>query len=249
MDPETVRQLLDDVAAGRVAPDDAVRVMRNLPFADLGYARVDHHRALRQGLPEAIYGPGKSPEQCVGIVGELLVNGHGPVLLTRADVDQVKAVLAEFPDGALDGGVVVWRPWPATRHDRIVIAAAGTADLSVAGECAAVLRAYGFAPNTICDVGVTGLHRLVPHLDELADAAAVVAIAGMEGALASVIGGLTAAPVVAVPTSTGYGAGLEGVTALLAMLASCASGVTVVGIDNGFGAACAVARLLRVGER
>jgi NCAIR mutase (PurE)-related protein len=248
MDRDALRRFLDDVAEGRIAPDDAVRVMRNLPFADLGYARVDHHRALRQGLPEAIYGPGKSPEQCAGIVGELLANGHGPVLLTRGHVDQIKGVLAAHPEGFVDGGVVVWRPWAPTRDERVVVAVAGTADLPVADECAAVLRAYGFTPNVIRDVGVTGLHRLVPHLDEVADAAAVVAIAGMEGALASVIGGLTAAPVVAVPTSTGYGAGLEGVTALLAMLASCASGVTVVGIDNGFGAACAVARLLRAGR-
>jgi len=249
MDPEALRQLLDDVAEGRMAPDDAVRMIRNLPFADLGYARVDHHRALRQGLPEAIYGPGKTPEQCAGIVAELLANGHGPVILTRADADQIKAVMAAHPDGVLDGGVVVWRPWRQTRDERVVIALAGTADLPVASECTTVLRAYGFTPTVIGDVGVAGLHRLVPHLDELADAAAVVVVAGMEGALASVVGGLTAAPIVAVPTSTGYGAGLEGVTALLAMLASCASGVTVVGIDNGFGAACAVARVLRVGGR
>ncbi|MDQ1422529.1 MAG: pyridinium-3,5-biscarboxylic acid mononucleotide synthase [Acidimicrobiaceae bacterium] len=249
MDPEALRQLLADVAEGRVAPDDAVRVMRNLPFADLGYARVDHHRALRQGLPEAVYGPGKTSEQCVGIVGELLANGHGPVLVTRARPDQVSALTAAYPEATVDAGVVVWRPWRPTRDERIVIAVAGTADLPVADECATVLRAYGFTPNMLRDVGVTGLHRLVPHLDELADAAAVVAVAGMEGALASVVGGLTAAPIVAVPTSTGYGAGLEGVTALLAMLSSCASGVTVVGIDNGFGAACAVARVLRVSGR
>jgi pyridinium-3,5-biscarboxylic acid mononucleotide synthase len=249
MDPEALRRLLADVAEGRTAPDDAVRAIRNLPFADLGYARVDHHRALRQGLPEAVYAPGKSPEQCAGIVGELLANGHGPVLLTRPDASQVEAVMAAHSDGVLDGGVVVWRPWRPSRDERVVLAVAGTADLPVADECTAVLRAYGFTPTVIRDVGVTGLHRLVPHLDELADAAVVVAIAGMEGALASVVGGLTAAPVVAVPTSTGYGAGLEGVTALLAMLASCASGVTVVGIDNGFGAACAVARAVRVGGR
>jgi NCAIR mutase (PurE)-related protein len=249
MDPEALRQLLADVAEGRVAPDDASRVIRNLPFADLGYARVDHHRALRQGLPEAVYGPGKTPEQCAGIVGELLANGQGPVLVTRADAGQVDALMAAHPGATVEGGVVIWRPWRPTRDECIVIAVAGTSDLPVADECAAVLRAYGFSPTVIRDVGVAGLHRLVPHLDELADADAVVAIAGMEGALASVVGGLTAAPIVAVPTSTGYGAGLEGVTALLAMLASCASGVTVVGIDNGFGAACAVARVLRVGGR
>jgi NCAIR mutase (PurE)-related protein len=249
VDDSTLRQLLDDLVAGRTSADEVVARLSRLPFAEVDGASVDHHRALRQGMPEAVYGPGKTPEQCAGIVGELLANGHGPVLLTRADADQVKTVTAAHPDGVLDGGVVVWRPWRPTRNERVIIAVAGTADLPVADECSAVLRAYGFSPTVIRDVGVTGLHRLVPHLDEVADAAVVVAIAGMEGALASVIGGLTAAPIVAVPTSTGYGAGLEGVTALLAMLASCASGVTVVGIDNGFGAACAVARVLRVGGR
>ena len=242
MDPEALRALLDDVAAGRVDPHDAAYRLERLPFADLGYARIDHHRALRQGLPEAIYGPGKSPEACAGIVTELLTNGTGPVLLTRASPEQAVAALDANPGGATYAATLVWRPAPRQRPERVVIAAAGTADLTVADECAAVLQAHGFRPSRLTDVGVAGLHRLLPHVDELAEADAVVVVAGMEGALASVVGGLTAAPVVAVPTSAGYGASFGGVTALLAMLASCAAGVTVVGIDNGFGAACAVAR-------
>jgi pyridinium-3,5-biscarboxylic acid mononucleotide synthase len=244
VDADHLAQVIDDVASGRMRPDDAVAQLRRLPFADLGYARVDHHRALRQGQPEAIYGPGKAPEHLVGIVGELLTNGAGPVIATRLSPEQVAAALQGHPGGVLHGTTLVWRPNPPTRTEQIIIAAAGTADLSVADECAAVLSAYGYVPTRLTDVGVAGIHRLLPHVDALAAADAVVAIAGMEGALASVIGGLTAAPVIAVPTSVGYGASLEGVTALLAMMASCASGVTVVGIDNGFGAACAVARIL-----
>jgi pyridinium-3,5-biscarboxylic acid mononucleotide synthase len=247
VDADALGRLLDAVAAGEIAPDDAVAALRRLPFADLGYARVDHHRALRQGLPEAVYAPGKSPEQVVGIVGELLANGSGPVVVSRVTDHQATAALTAHGGGERHGHTLVWRPRPATRTERIVIAAAGTADLTVADECATVLTAHGFTTTRLTDVGVAGLHRLLPHVDMVAAADVVVAVAGMEGALASVIGGLTAAPVIAVPTSVGYGSSFEGVTALLAMLSSCASGVTVVGIDNGFGAACAVARLF--GER
>jgi NCAIR mutase (PurE)-related protein len=226
--------------------------LRRLPFADLGFARVDHHRLVRQGLPEAVYGPGKSPEHCAAIVSELIGSGSGPVLLTRATSSQVDAALDAFPDGDVtpthtSSGValhlVCWRPAPP-RPGRPLVVTAGTADLDVAAECVETLRAYGFSPGLLADCGVAGVHRLLASYDELASADAVVVVAGMEGALASVVGGLTSAPLVAVPTSAGYGAGLEGVTALLAMHASCASGVTVVGIDNGFGAACAVARML-----
>ena len=253
MDEPTLRQLLDDVAAGTCAPDEAVRRLRRLPFADLGFARVDHHRALRQGLGEAVYGPGKSPEHCAAIVTELLGEGSGPVLLTRADPDQVVAA----SDAARRAGhgeptvtavgalaTVAWRPAPS-RPARVLVLTAGTADLPVAEECRATLEALGFRPSLVADCGVAGVHRLLASADELAAADAVVVVAGMEGALASLVGGVTAAPVVAVPTSVGYGAALEGVTALLAMLSSCAAGLSVVGIDNGFGAACAVARLLR----
>jgi len=214
-----------------------------LPYADLGFARVDHHRPLRQGMPEAVYGPGKTPEQCVAIVGELLQGGDDPVVLTRASDEQRAAVETAHPGAAVSGTTIVWRATATRRPERVVVAAAGTADGPVAAECAAVLRAYGFAPVRLDDVGVAGIHRLLAHTDTLATADAVVVVAGMEGALASVVGGLTAAPVVAVPTSAGYGASFAGVTALLAMLSSCAQGVAVVGIDNGFGAACAVTRV------
>jgi NCAIR mutase (PurE)-related protein len=248
VDEAALRQLLDDVRAGATSADEAVARLRRLPFADLGFARVDHHRALRQGMAEAVYGPGKTAAQCVAIVGELLGASDGPVLLTRATGEQLEALLDAHPSGQASGSTLVWRPAPV-RPDRVLVVTAGTADLPVADECVATLVAYGFAPTRIADVGVAGVHRLLASADQLLDADAVVVIAGMEGALASLVGGITAAPVVAVPTSVGYGAGLEGVTALLAMLASCAAGLTVVGIDNGYGAACAVARMLGSGAR
>jgi NCAIR mutase (PurE)-related protein len=252
MDPSSLRALVDQVASGACTPDDAVRQLRRLPYADLGFARIDHHRDLRQGMPEAVYGPGKAPEHCAAIVEELLGATTGPVLLTRATDAQVKAVsalteaLGYGPGDVTETGgssTMTFRAAPP-RPGNVVVVTAGTADLPVAHECTAVLAALGFSPTLLADCGVAGLHRLLAEVDELAMANAVVVIAGMEGALASVVGGLTPAPVVAVPTSTGYGAAFEGLTALLAMLASCASGVTVVGIDNGYGAACAIARLL-----
>lgn len=254
MDEPALRQLLADVADGTCTPDDAVRRLRRLPFADLGFARVDHHRALRQGIPEAVYGPGKTPGQCAALVTELLAEPGGPVLLTRADDEQAAAArdaaaaLGHGPATATAAGhgvpaTLAWRP-AEPRPGRVLVVTAGTADLPVADECAVVLGALGFHPTLLADCGVAGVHRLLASAEEVADADAVVVVAGMEGALASLVGGVTAAPVVAVPTSVGYGAALEGVTALLAMLSSCASGITVVGIDNGFGAACAVARLL-----
>ncbi len=245
MDEATLRELLDDVRSGAVGPDDAVARLRRLPYADLGFARVDHHRSLRQGLPEAVYGPGKAVDHVVAIVGELLDHGSGPVLVTRVDDDQAAAALAAHPGGERQGDTLVWRPLEPRTDCTVVLAAAGTADLPVADECAAVLRAHGVVADRVTDVGVAGVHRLLGHVDELAKADAVVVVAGMEGALASIVGGLTPAPVIAVPTSVGYGSSLEGVTALLAMLASCAAGLTVVGVDNGYGAACAVLRLLR----
>lgn len=245
VDEAALRALLDDLAAGRVDADEVVRQLRRLPYADIGDALVDHHRTLRQGLPEAVYGPGKTPEQCVRIVGELLTHGRVPVLLTRASDDQAKAVVAEHGDAVRQGGCLLYRPPAATRAGDVLVVAAGTADRPVADECLISLVAHGFGPRRLDDVGVAGLHRLLAHVDDITSADAVVVLAGMEGALASVVGGLTGAPVVAVPTSVGYGSSLEGVTALLAMHASCAAGVTVVGIDNGYGAATAVARMLR----
>jgi pyridinium-3,5-biscarboxylic acid mononucleotide synthase len=247
MDEPALRQLLDDVRSGLLGPDDAVARLRRLPFAELGFARVDHHRSLRQRTGEAVYGPGKTPEQCAAIVVELMAEAGGPVLLTRADRAQVDAALEQVPGGTLtETGahfLVVWRP-AELRPGRVLVVTAGTADLPVAEECGAVLEAYGIRPSLLSDCGVAGVHRLLASVDELSEADVVVVVAGMEGALASLVAGITAAPVVAVPTSAGYGAGLGGVTALLAMHASCAAGLSVVGIDNGFGAACAVARML-----
>ena len=252
MDASSLQALVEQVADGRCTPDEAVRRLRRLPYADLGFARVDHHRDLRQGLPEAVYGPGKTPEHCAAVVGELLANGDGPVVLTRATEAQVKATLAAAaeighgPGAVADSGAlstVTFRPSPP-RPATVVVVTAGTADLPVATECTAVLSSLGFTARVLIDCGVAGLHRLLAEVDALAAADAIVVIAGMEGVLASVVGGLTPAPVVAVPTSTGYGAALEGVTALLAMLSSCSSGIVVVGIDNGYGAACAISRLL-----
>lgn len=251
MDHEDLETLLKAVQSGERSVEEAAILLRRLPFADLGFARIDHHRAMRQGLPEAVFGPGKAPEHCAAIVEELLEHGTGPVLLTRATPLQVETALARCPGGEVTGtspvpgerSLVVWRQAPP-REGRVLVLTAGTADLPVAAECRATLSAYGFAPRQLADCGVAGVHRLFASLDELSAADAVIVVAGMEGALASIVGGLTAAPIVAVPTSVGYGAGLDGVTALLAMHASCASGISVVGIDNGFGAACAVARML-----
>lgn len=247
MDDAALRKLLDRFTADEIDADEVVRRLRRLPFAELGYAMVDHHRELRQGLPEAVYGPGKDPAHCVGIVRELLSSGEGsgggPVVLSRASEEQIAAVREAHPGATVTGSTVVWRP-AAVREETVLVVTAGTADLAVAEECRATLRAFGFGAALVADVGVAGLHRLLVHIDLLQAADAVVVVAGMEGALASVVGGLTSAPVVAVPTSVGYGTSLEGVTALLSMLSSCASGMVVVGIDNGFGAAHAVARIL-----
>ncbi len=245
MDEPTLRALLDDLAAGRIDADDVVRRLQRLPFADIGDALVDHHRALRQGMPEAIYGPGKTPEQCVAHRRGAARSRHRPGAAHAAPMTRrSRRSTAAHGPATQQGGALLYRAPTPHRTSTVLVVAAGTADRSVADECLLTLTAHGFAPARLDDVGVAGLHRLLAHLDTVTAADAVIVVAGMEGALASVIGGLTGAPVVAVPTSVGYGASLEGVTALLAMLASCAAGVTVVGIDNGFGAACAAARML-----
>ncbi|MDS0140019.1 MULTISPECIES: nickel pincer cofactor biosynthesis protein LarB [unclassified Amycolatopsis] len=218
--------------------------------ADLGFARVDLDREQRQGLPEVVYGPGKTPAQIAAIVRTLLAHNTGPVLVTRAEAEPARAVLAEVPGGRYSPGarLLVWRPAAATAFT-VAVTAAGTSDGPVAGEAAEVAAAIGLAVRAVTDVGVAGIHRLLAERDRLREADAVIVVAGMEGALASAVGGLVACPVIAVPTSTGYGAGLEGVTALLAMHASCAAGITVVNIDSGFGAAMAAFRLAQVLRR
>jgi hypothetical protein len=212
------------------------------PAAELGFATVDLDRERRQGVAEAVYAPGKQPAEIRAIVTTLLDRSAGPVLVTRLDA-RVAAGLAAL-GGEYDAAarLLAWRPAPPGRH-RVAVVTAGTADGPVASEAAAVARAVGLVVTQVRDVGVAGLHRLLDRIGEIREADAVIVVAGMEGALASVVGGLVGTPVIAVPTSAGYGAALEGVTALLAMLSSCAAGVTVVNIDSGFGAAMAAHRL------
>ncbi|MGH7310722.1 MAG: nickel pincer cofactor biosynthesis protein LarB [Candidatus Rokuibacteriota bacterium] len=238
MDKEALRGLLEDVSAGRLDIPEALRRLQRLPFEDLGFARVDQHRALRAGGPEAIFCPGKSPGQVVAIARRL-ATGHVNVLATRADPAIAAAVAAAGLDTAYhaEARLLIVRPAPTEGLGLIVVAAAGTSDLPVAEEAALVAEALGNRVERVYDCGVAGLHRLFAAYDTLAEANVIVAVAGMEGALPSVIGGLVDRPVIAVPTSVGYGASLGGLAALLAMLNSCAPGVSVVNIDNGYGAA------------
>ncbi|MBI4636556.1 MAG: nickel pincer cofactor biosynthesis protein LarB [Candidatus Rokubacteria bacterium] len=237
MDRDAIRRLLEDVSAGRLSVEAAVSRLRGLPYDDLRFAKVDLHRALRAGVPEAVYCPGKTPEQVVAILGRLAAE-HPNVLATRADARIAAAVAAAglshryHPEARL----LVARPEAVEAVGLIVVAAAGTADLPVAEEAALVAEALGNRVERLHDCGVAGLHRLLDHYDRLAESNVVIAVAGMEGALPSVIGGLLDRPVIAVPTSVGYGASFGGVAALLAMLNSCAPGVSVVNIDNGYGA-------------
>lgn len=247
MDETTLRTLLGRFADGELSVDEAVRELRYLPYADLGFARVDHHRELRLGLPEAVFGPGKLPEHVAAIVMSLLAANEGAVIVTRATKTQYEAVAAVAPEAVFDIGarLIVARAQPPSGGPTVVVASAGTADQAVAEESAATLEALGVTVARLYDVGVAGLHRLLAARDVLDGAAVVVVVAGMDGALASVIGGLVAAPVVAVPTSVGYGAGADGIAPLLTMLNACAPGVVVVNIDNGFGAAVFAAMLVR----
>src|SRR5207245_2690030 len=234
MDSERLRALLDAVAGGRMTAEDAMARLRDLPYADLGFAKVDLHRALRAGGAEAIFCPGKTPAQVVAILQRLVVD-HVNVLATRADDAVVAAVAAAglphvwHPVARL----IVARPEPREGIGLVVVAAAGTADLPVAEEAALVAEALGNRVERVTDCGVAGLHRLLAHRELLAEANAIVAVAGMEGALPSVVD----RPVMGVPTSVGYGTSLNGLAALLAMLNSCAPGVSVVNVDNGYGAA------------
>ncbi|MDQ1679345.1 MAG: pyridinium-3,5-biscarboxylic acid mononucleotide synthase [Frankiaceae bacterium] len=219
-------------------------------FVDLGFARVDVGREARQGLPEVVYGPGKSASDIAAIVGQLLAANSGPVLVTRIERDVAHDVAAQMHGSAYDeaGRVLSWRAAEPSAY-AIAIVTAGTADRAAADEAHAVATAVGIRVRDYRDVGVAGLHRLLSVADELAAADAVIVIAGMEAALASAVGGLVGCPVIAVPTSTGYGAALDGVTALLGMLSSCAAGLTVVNIDSGFGAAMAAHRLAHTARR
>ena len=248
MTPVRLQQLLERVKKGEVSTEDAVHELRDLPFADLGFAMVDHHRALRQGVSEVILGQGKTVEQIAAIAGELARAGHN-VLVTRVDPEAAAGVQKSLADAkyhALARTLTLEvAPIAALSQDAVALVSAGTSDLPVAEECAETMRMLGIKFERVFDVGVAGIHRLL-HRREVIDRARVaIVIAGMEGALASVVGGLVDMPVIAVPTSVGYGASFQGLAALLGMLTSCASGITVVNIDNGFGAAFAAARILR----
>jgi pyridinium-3,5-biscarboxylic acid mononucleotide synthase len=238
VDREKVRALLEAVAAGTVSPDQAVARLRALPVEDLRFARVDLHRSLRHGVPEAVFCPGKTPEQVVAIARRL-AESHDNVLATRAAPEVVSALLESGLPCRVheEARLVVVKPVPREGVGLIVVVSAGTADQPVAEEAAVTAEAMGNTVERLFDCGVAGLHRLVPHLDRLSEANAIIAVAGMEGALPSVLGGLVDRPVIAVPTSVGYGASFGGVAALLAMLNSCAPGISVVNIDNGYGAA------------
>lgn len=238
MDQQQLHTLLAEVANGQCDIEHAVQRLRLLPFEALEFVTIDHHRALRWGFPEVIFGAGKTPEQVAGIVARLSAY-HPRVLATRVTADHYAAAQQVAPDLHFhESARCLWldREPDRTRHAGVVVVAAGTSDLPVLEEACLTLDLMGHRPQRIVDVGVAGLHRLLPHIPTLQSANVVVVIAGMEGALASVVGGLTDAPVIAVPTSVGYGASFGGVAALLAMLNSCASGVSVVNIDNGYGA-------------
>jgi len=251
MSPERLRELLERVRGGESSLDAAVAELRALPFVDLGIATIDHHRALRQGMPEVVFGEGKTAEQIATIVAEL-VRVEADVLVTRLSSEKATQLAAQFSElrynAAARVGVLAAAERPLRPCAPVGVVCAGTSDLPVAEEAIETLRALRLPWNRIVDVGVAGIHRLFARREELEGASALIVIAGMEGALPSVIGGLVGCPVVAVPTSVGYGSALGGVTAMLAMLTSCASGITVVNIDNGFGAAMAVHRMLPKAE-
>lgn len=249
MDQDHLRTLLEKVRAGSVEIDAALERLRHLPYEDLGFAKVDHHRALRHGMPEVVFGKGKTPEQVSAIVRTLLATSQN-VLVTRADPEVAERLRAEhqadmqyFP---ASGAVRYWRDRTERGKGKIAVVCAGTSDLPVAEEAQVTAEVMGNQVDAIHDVGVAGIHRLMQNRERLTEARVVIVCAGMEGALPSVIGGLVSAPVIAVPTSVGYGASFHGLAALLGMLNSCASNVTVVNIDNGFGAGYAASLMNRL---
>jgi NCAIR mutase (PurE)-related protein len=246
MNAETLRHLLDQVASGDCRPEQAIEKLRDLPFDETSDAVVDLHRQLRQGFPEVVFGSGKTADQVTAILRRLH-EAHGAALATRVSADAAASICANLPDTEYDSTSRLLR-WGGMRCSAAeapaTIVSAGSSDEPVAAEVAGTLDFLGHRTQVIRDVGVAGLHRLLSRLEELRKASVIVVVAGMEGALPSVIGGLVAQPVIAVPTSVGYGASFGGLSALLTMLNSCASGLTIVNIDNGFGAAIAAHRIL-----
>jgi NCAIR mutase (PurE)-related protein len=255
MNQSELLKLLESVKSGEFAPERALERLKHLPFEDLGFAKVDHHRALRQGFAEVIFGKGKTPQQVAEIVRAMLrrKDSRQNILVTRADKTVFTAVkkangktarAAKFHP--LSGVITIERSTEITRKGTILVVSAGTSDIPVAEEALLTARMMGNRAEHLYDVGVAGIHRLLEHRSNLTEARVIICVAGMEGALPSVVGGLVAVPVIAVPTSVGYGASFGGVAALLGMLNSCASNVTVVNIDNGFGAACVASCINRL---
>ncbi|MCR5591328.1 MAG: nickel pincer cofactor biosynthesis protein LarB [Lachnospiraceae bacterium] len=246
-----IRKILESVRNGSLGVDEAVLSLKEKPFEDIDFAKIDLHRKLRQGTAEVIYGAGKSAQQIRGIVRAMKDNGQNRIMITRLSPEK----FSELSD--MEGiiyhelaGIATFGDFPKPDGiGNVVVATGGTSDMNVAEEAAVTLKFLGNSVTTIYDVGVSGLHRLLAHLDVIMSATVIIAVAGMEGALASVIGGLADCPVIAVPTSVGYGASFEGLSALLSMLNSCASGVTVVNIDNGFGAGYAADMINHTGHR
>lgn len=251
MHRQFLEQLLRDVAAGTIEVSDALEQLKTLPYRDMHYVKVDHHRQLRSGFPEVIFCQGKSPQQVAAIFSEL-ARHHTSVLATRASEDVYHAVREKCPGAeyfSLARCIVHGGLAPGSEDNFVLVTSAGTADLAVAEEAAVCAAAMGCPVERLYDVGVAGLHRLLDNQPLLKKAAVIIVVAGMEGALASVVGGLTDKPVIAVPTSVGYGANFGGLAALLSMLNSCAAGVGVVNIDNGFGAAALARSIYRLGVK
>lgn len=240
-----IKELLEGVKAGELSVDEAMLQLKMEPFADIDFAKIDTHRKLRQGAAEVIYGAGKTPEQMIHIVDAMKQNGQETILITRLLKDAAETVakshaLTYYEQVKL---AVIGKPITKSGMGTIVVATGGTSDIPVAEEAAITAETLGNEVVRLYDVGVAGIHRLMAHMEEIMNASVIIAIAGMEGALASVIGGLADCPIIAVPTSVGYGASFEGLSALLSMLNSCASGVSVVNIDNGFGAGFLASRI------
>jgi NCAIR mutase (PurE)-related protein len=239
MDAKAIRKLLESVSRGRLTVDQALEQLKRFPFEDLSYACVDHHRSLRKGFPEVIFGEGKSVEQIQGVM-EAMVDQQDTVMITRVSAEKAKAIMAKYPKATYHPEahilVLVSKPIEPASTGLIMVIAAGTSDIPVAEEARVTARTMGHRVESLYDVGVSGIHRLMRHDKLWTEASVFIVVAGMEGALPSVVGGLVDKPVIAVPTSIGYGSSFGGITALLGMLNSCASNVTVVNIDNGFGA-------------
>ena len=250
MNEKSLRELLIGIKHNEISVDTGLEKLKDLPFEDLGFAKIDHHRQLRQGFPEVIYSAGKTTEQIVTIVEKLAERADNNILATRANYDVYKAVAARIPDSEYYdlARLIVIRRGKQERRGHILVVSAGTSDIPVAEEAAITAEVMGNRVERLYDTGVAGIHRLLSQTDKLLAARVIIVVAGMEGALVSVVGGLVDKPVIAVPTSVGYGASFGGLAALLAMLNSCASGVSVVNIDNGFGAGYQTSLINKLGE-